>query len=98
MPKQYIVAERAHFMCPNMHFGILMQMNCQYDDIKARKTLCLLAKAHPFLRSVIALDPNEEKLYYSVCEQSKIEINVKNDFSALWNDYSEIGRKSWNVF
>lgn len=98
MPKQYIVSERAHFMCPNMHFGFLMQLNGQYDDEKVQKTLNILATAHPFLRSVIAHDLDEEKLYYSVCEQSKIEIHVKNDSSSLWYDYREVGKQSWNIF
>ena len=31
MKKQYILSERAHFMCPNMHFGMLMEIEKEYD-------------------------------------------------------------------
>ncbi|MDD6034036.1 MAG: hypothetical protein PUC47_11260 [Oscillospiraceae bacterium] len=27
MERAYLTTERAHFMCPNMHFGILIELN-----------------------------------------------------------------------
>ena len=34
MEKQYIMTERAHFMCPNMNFGILVRLNGAFDEKK----------------------------------------------------------------
>lgn len=29
--KQYILTERAHFMCPNMHFGIKAKIPAKFE-------------------------------------------------------------------
>ena len=48
MKKQYILSERAHFMCPNMHFGMLMEIEKEYDKQSVDETLLRMAEAHPF--------------------------------------------------
>ncbi len=30
--RNYVYTERAHFMCPNMHFGIMAKIEINYDD------------------------------------------------------------------
>ena len=30
--KNYVYTERAHFMCPNMHFGIMAKIENNYDE------------------------------------------------------------------
>lgn len=98
MEKQYIISERAHFMCPNMHFGILVQMSSHYNYGKICSTLDLLAEAHPFLRSIITCEDGGVKLYYAADYKSKIEIHEMKTKSTIWSDYKDVGKKDWNVF
>ena len=70
MEKQYIITERAHFMCPNMHFGMLAEIAGEYCLEKVQDTLNQMAAAHPFLRSVIRYEENSDKLYYDIKEKS----------------------------
>ena len=39
MEKQYVKTERAHVMCPNMHFGMVIEVNANYCLNKAQKYL-----------------------------------------------------------
>ena len=32
MERQYLASERAYFMCPNMHFGMAMEVSKAYDE------------------------------------------------------------------
>ena len=50
MKRQYLVTERAHFMCPNMHFGMLIELEKKYTQEKVKETLTRIADAHPFLK------------------------------------------------
>ena len=104
MDKQYLVTERAHFMCPNMYFGILATIPKAFDSDKAQLTLNDLASAHPFLRSTIAYDTDDIRLYYHIHKESKIEVHTMpnvTDVSTngpIWKHYKAIGMKEWNVF
>ena len=98
MKKQYILSERAHFMCPNMHFGMLMEIEKEYDKQSVDETLLRMAEAHPFLKSVIAYEDGTDKLYYKITDRSKISVTVREDSSLLWSDYKELLQKDWNVF
>ena len=51
MKRQYLVTERAHFMCPNMHFGMLMEIEKEYIEENVKETLDRMANAHPFLNT-----------------------------------------------
>lgn len=79
MERQYLVTERAHFMCPNMHFGMLVELAAEYDGNKIKETLEKMAKAHPFLRSVISYDEDGVRLYYDVKDSFwKLRRNLRN--------------------
>ena len=54
MKCQYVMSERAHFMCPNMHFGILIELGKNYDKAAVNATLDRMSNAHPFLKALIA--------------------------------------------
>lgn len=97
MKKQYILSERAHFMCPNMHFGMLMEIEKEYDKQSIDETLLRMAEAQPFLKSVIAYEDGTDKLYYKITEHSQITVLVRDDSSLLWSDYKEISKQDWNV-
>lgn len=98
MNRQYVMSERAHFMCPNMHFGMLMEIEKEYDKVLVEATLDRMADAHPFLRSLIAYEDGTDKLYYNVTDTSQIQFAVKEDISTLWTDYKNISKCDWNVF
>lgn len=46
--RNYLCTERAHLMCPNMHFGILAQIESDYDFQKVRQSVGAIRDAHPF--------------------------------------------------
>lgn len=66
--ENYVYTERAHFMCPNMHFGILVRIKSFYDGEQVKKSLKVLQEAHPFLQSLIAEEKDTQRLYYQVQE------------------------------
>lgn len=98
MERQYILSERAHFMCPNMHFGILMEVEKNYDKTNVEATLHRMSEAHPFLKSLVAYEEATDKLYYKIADSSQISLIVKEDFTTLWSDYEDISTRDWNVF
>lgn len=97
MEKQYIASERAHFMCPNMHFGILAEIPSALIVKKVRECVEQLSQAHPFLRSLISYDRDSVRLYYNVSEVCKVEVYERLSEESIWEDYRSIGRKEWNV-
>lgn len=97
MEKQYICSERAHFMCPNMHFGILADIKGKLNAEKIRSCFNIMAQAHPFLRSVIRYESNSIKLYYQIEDESQVEIKERESFHTIWEDYKSIAVKEWDV-
>ena len=98
MKKQYIRSERAHFMCPNMHFGIIIELSAAFDEAKLRDSVQKLAKVRPFLRCVIAAEGSMDTLYYKDTGASKTELVVLRNEDSLWDDYKKISETAWNVF
>lgn len=98
MERQYVRSERAHFMCPNMHFGILVKVNGLYDAVKVRETIGILASAHPFLRSVMGWEQNHSRLFYQVSETSRVTLIERESTQTIWQDYSGVSKTNWNVF
>ena len=98
MKKQYIRSERAHFMCPNMHFGIMIKLSAAFDEAKLRDSVQKLAKVRPFLRCVIAAEGSMDTLYYKDTGASKTELVVLRNENSLWDDYKKISETDWNVF
>lgn len=98
MKKQYVISERAHLMCPNMEFGICGKINAEYDESKLRSSLKVLEKCHPFLHSTIAREGDTGRLYYDTSSLKAVELIVKDDFSQMLNDYSDVISGGWNVF
>lgn len=98
MMKQYVLTERAHLMCPNMHFGIKAMIPAGYDRKKFQDVLRELASAHPFLKSNLVQEAESRKLYY--CRREELQIPVfEKHHSSLWaDDYNEITRCGWDAF
>ena len=98
MKRQYLVTERAHFMCPNMHFGMLIELESAYEKEKVDETLSKMAQAHPFLKSLIAYEDGTDRLFYKITDETKISLSIKNDIDTIWTDYAKISEQDWNVF
>jgi len=96
--RQYVISERAHFMCPDMHFGMVMELKKEYDKEKVAATLHRMAEAHPFLKCLIAYEDGTDKLYYKLTDCSQINVVVGTDTSSLWTDYKSSSAQDWNVF
>lgn len=95
--KNYVYTERAHFMCPNMHFGIMAKIESNYNEGQLRKSIDTLQKAHPFLQSLIAEETDTGRFYYQIQDGLNIPVLVKEE-AALWQqDYEEISVRGWNV-
>lgn len=98
MKRQYLITERAHFMCPNMHFGMLLELEKQYQKEKVQQTLDRMAEAHPFLKCLIAYEDGTNQLFYNVMPVSQVDLVIRSDESTLWTDYKTIAKYDWNVF
>lgn len=96
--RQYILTERAHLMCPNMHFGIKAKIAAGYDKGKVQDALRTLASAHPFLKSSVAGEVKSGKLYYCWCEELQAQVFEKDNSSRWSNDFSDITRCGWDAF
>ena len=97
MERQYIRSERAHFMCPNMHFGIAFQLAAEYDAQRFQFAMQALAAAHPFLNCLIAQEESGE-LYYEDTGSSTVCVTVRGGETDFWEDYHHMGEQAWDVF
>ena len=81
--RNYVCTERAHFMCPNMHFGIMAKMESNYDEEQLIQSIDILQKAHPFLHSLIVDEKDTGRIYYQIQDYLNIPVMVKEEV-ALW--------------
>lgn len=95
--KNYVYTERAHFMCPNMHFGIMAKLKSNYDEEQLRQSIDILQKAHPFLQSLIAEEKDTGRIYYQIQDYLNIPVMVKEKVALWQRDYEEISVQGWNV-
>ncbi|MBO7451163.1 MAG: hypothetical protein J6U54_12440 [Clostridiales bacterium] len=92
--KKYVFTERAHYMCPNMHFGIIASIKRVFYKDKIVEGLKALQEAHPFLKSVIMEEIGNGKIYY---QESEIEIPFTVSENSWQFDYDRIALEGWNV-
>lgn len=95
--RNYVYTERAHFMCPNMHFGIMAKIESSYDEGQLGQSIGTLQKAHPFLQSFIAEEADTGRLYYQMQDCLNIPVMVKEDVALWQQDYEELSVRGWNV-
>lgn len=88
--KNYVYTERAHLMCPNMHFGIMAQIKKEYEIEQVRQSADVLQKAHPFLQSLLADEADTGRLYYQMQDNLSIPVTEKADVNLWQQDYDEI--------
>lgn len=95
--RNYVYTERAHFMCPDMHFGIMAKIERNCDEGQLRQSIDALQKAHPFLQSLIAEETDTGRIYYQIQDYLNIPVIVKKESSLWQQDYEEISVQGWNV-
>ena len=95
--RNYIFTERAHYMCPNMIFGIMATIERKYDIEKIKDGISALQNAHPFLRSLIEAEDSSDRLCYTLKEGLDIPVTVMSDPDNWSKDYEDISLNGWNV-
>ena len=76
---EYIFTERAHLMCPNMEFGIVMRVKSSFDKSKVKDSIAVLSEAHPFLKSLLGYDEQKNTYFYNITDESKTELIIKQN-------------------
>ena len=75
---QYLFTERAHLMCPNMCFGIVLSADRPYEEERVRLCVEQLSAAHPFLNALLGYEEAGNAYYYDITAGSKVELFLKN--------------------
>ena len=100
---QYLFTERAHLMCPNMYFGIVMAVHRPYDESRIRSCMVQLAQAHPFLNALLGYEESRNAYYYNVTEHPHAELFPKDqniegtDAPEIMNEYRKLTGYDWNL-
>ena len=92
--KKYLYTERAHYMCPNMHFGILADISKVFDEERLRESIEALKTAHPLLVSLISEEKDTGKIFYDKKNDLKIPVSIGTDWQT---DYDNVSKVGWNV-
>lgn len=98
---QRIYTERAHLMCPNMCFGIVITIDAVFDMEKINKTVHDLSAAHPFLQAILGQD--ETGYYYKNTDTIKVQILYVNeevsggDDPIIIREYNNLTKKEWDL-
>lgn len=92
--KKYLYTERAHYMCPNMHFGIIADIRKEFNEERLKESIKALKEAHPLLLSLISEEKDTGKVFYE--KQNDLEIPIAE--GADWQtDYDNVSKAGWNV-
>ena len=95
--RKYLYTERAHYMCPNMHFGIMAEIGARFDADRIFKSIDVLKSAHPLMRSLIAEEQGSSKIYYEEHPELEIPVTVRAADDNWQTDYESVSAAGWNV-
>ena len=95
--RKYLYTERAHYMCPNMHFGILVEIEARFDASGIIASIGDIKSAHPLMRSLIAEEQGSSKIYYEEHSELEIPITIKEADDNWQSDYDAVSSAGWNV-
>ena len=89
MKKKKIISERAHLMCPNMFFGIMIKIDREFHIQKFQESLSVIQAAHPIISTVINMDHiddifNESRTDYQIPYAIEKERNWEQIFQVLF--------------
>ena len=92
--KKYLYTERAHYMCPNMHFGIIADIKKEFNEERLKESIEVLKTAHPLLVSLISEEKDTGKIFYEKQDNLEIPVNKGTDWQTDFDNVSKLG---WNV-
>ena len=95
--KKYLYTERAHYMCPNLHFGIVAEIGAEFDANRIIESIGVLKSAHPLMRSLIAEEQGSARIYYEEQSQLEIPVTIKKANDDWQTDYEAVSSAGWNV-
>ena len=95
--RKYLYTERAHYMCPNMHFGIVAEIGAEFDENRIIKSIDVLRSAHPLMRSLIAKEQGSSGIYYEEQSELEIPVTIKEADDNWQTDYNAVSLAGWNV-
>ena len=101
---EYIFTERAHLMCPNMCFGIVMCINNELNESRIAEAVECLSSAHPFIRALISHEEKENRFFYDVKEDSQAEISIcpgnalNTDSPEILAEFERITSRDFDLF
>ena len=95
--RKYLYTERAHYMCPNMHFGIMVEIDATFDENRIIESIDVLKTAHPLMRSLIAEEQGSSGIYYEEHLELKISVTIKKASENWKADYETVSSAGWNV-
>ena len=92
--KKYLYTERAHYMCPNMHFGIIANIGKEFDENRLSESIEALKAAHPLLVSLITEEKDTGKIFYDKQDDPVIPVVKGTDWQT---DFDNVSKAGWNV-
>lgn len=92
--KKYLYTERAHYMCPNMHFGIIADIGKEFNEERLNESIEVLKTAHPLLVSLISEEKDTGKIFYEKKSDLEIPVIKGTDWQSDFDNISKVG---WNV-
>ena len=92
--KKYLYTERAHYMCPNMHFGIIADIKKEFNEERLKESIEVLKNAHPLLVSLISEEKDTGKIFYEKRDNLEIPVNKGIDWQT---DFDSVSKLGWNV-
>ena len=95
--RKYLHTERAHYMCPNMHFGIVAEIVAEFDVNRIIESIDVLKSVHPLMRSLIAEEQGSSRIYYEEQSELEIPVMIKNTDDNWQIDYEAVSSSGWNV-
>ncbi len=95
--RKYLYTKRAHYMSPNMHFGIVAEIGAEFDANGIIESIGVLKSAHPLMRSLIAEEPGSSRIYYEEHSELEIPITIKKADDNWQTDYEVVSSAGWNV-
>ena len=95
--RKYLYTERAHYMCPNMHFGIMARIGAEFDANGIIESIGVLKSVHPLMRSLIAEEQGSSRIYYEEHPELEIPVMIKEADDNWQTDYEAISSAGWNV-
>lgn len=92
LKRKDICTERAHYMCPNMNFGIAVDIAKTYDEDKIYEAIGKLKDAHPLLSMIV-----DETVSYNYSNEVSVPVTFMEDYQSMIDDYEKVTKRGWDL-